>query len=140
MQTNRLAKPSTCLSSHIIAHSGALLVDEGSALQGDGIAQARSRRVEACVAHVFSVRHEALRAATRGPAHVALARQAAMYLCHTALGYSLTSVGRLFERDRTTVSHACRLVEDRRDDKAFDILMACLERSVLGDAKSCGGA
>jgi len=43
---------------------------------------------------------------------------------------SLTEVGHLFERDRTTVSHACGLVEDRRDDPDFDYRLNHLERAV----------
>jgi chromosomal replication initiation ATPase DnaA len=42
---------------------------------------------------------------------------------------SLTEVGHLFDRDRTTVAHACSLVEDRRDDPDFDYLNH-LERAV----------
>ncbi len=96
-----------------------------------GVVQARVRQVEACVASVFGVPHESLRASTRGKADVARARQVAMYLCHTVLGFSLTTVGDLFERDRTTVGHACRLVEDLRDRSNFDDQIAYLERAVL---------
>jgi hypothetical protein len=38
--------------------------------------------------------------------------------------------GHLFERDRTTVAHACGLVEDRRDDPDFDHRLNHLERAV----------
>lgn len=100
-------------------------------LRDDGVVQARTRQVEACVATIFDVRHEALRASTRGKAGVARARQVAMYVCHTTLGFSLTLIGDLFERDRTTVGHACRLVEDLRDNGEFDATMVCLERAVL---------
>ena len=57
----------------------------------------------------------------------AKARQLAMYLCHVALGRSLQEVGDVFGRDRTTVSHACALMEDMRDDRAFDSAVAALE-------------
>ncbi|MBO6674967.1 MAG: chromosomal replication initiator DnaA [Rhizobiales bacterium] len=100
-------------------------------LRERGVVQARVRQVEACVASVFGVPHESLRASTRGKADVARARQVAMYLCHTVLGFSLTTVGDLFERDRTTVGHACRLVEDLRDRSVFDDQIAYLERAVL---------
>ncbi|MEQ8823668.1 MAG: hypothetical protein RIC14_04770 [Filomicrobium sp.] len=40
----------------------------------------------------------------------------------------MTEVGRIFERDRTTVSHACALIEDRRDEPIFDQLLEMLER------------
>jgi hypothetical protein len=103
---------------------------EAWAWREDGLVQARTRNVEACVALVFGVRHESLRASTRGKANVARARQVAMYLCHTTLGFSLTTVGDLFDRDRTTVSHACRVVEDLRDASDFDARLSYLEHSV----------
>ncbi|MBV6656229.1 MAG: hypothetical protein KI785_00520 [Devosiaceae bacterium] len=99
-------------------------------LRKQGIIQARCRQVEAAVATVFGVRHEALRGSSRGKATVARARQVAMYLCHTALGMSLTDVGIMFDRDRTTVAHACHLIEDARDEAAFDTLVTCLEHSL----------
>ena len=57
----------------------------------------------------------------------ARARQLAMYLCHVALGRSLQEVGDIFGRDRTTVSYACALMEDMRDDRGFDDAVAALE-------------
>ena len=61
------------------------------------------------------------------------ARHLAMYLAHTGLGWPLARVGFAFGRDRTTVGHACRKVEDRRDDAAFDRsveeLEACLRHA-----------
>lgn len=55
-------------------------------------------------------------------------RQISMYVCHVSLGLSFTDIGRAFGRDRTTVAHACQVVEDRRDDKAYDGFVAALER------------
>ena len=40
-----------------------------------------------------------------------------MYLAHVTCGLSLTEVGEVFARDRTTVAHACGRVEDLRDDR-----------------------
>ena len=60
----------------------------------------------------------------------AFARQVAMYLAHVACGSSLTEVGALFARDRTHVSHACSVVEDRRDDPELDGRLEHLERAV----------
>ncbi|MEM1284814.1 MAG: helix-turn-helix domain-containing protein [Cohaesibacteraceae bacterium] len=139
MQSTLQPNPSAVTLTELDIHAIAETLVANRSLQTLGHTQAQGRQVEACVAKVFGVRHEALRAATRGPAQVALARQAAMYLCHTTLGFSLTCVGELFERDRTTVSHACRLVEDRRDDEGFDMLISCLERSVAGIVLLCGG-
>lgn len=68
----------------------------------------------------------------RGSADAALARQMAMYLCHVGFGMSLARVAVAFGRDRSTVGHACHLVEDRRDDPAFDQLLSSLEQAVRG--------
>ncbi|WP_342633749.1 helix-turn-helix domain-containing protein [Neorhizobium lilium] len=57
-------------------------------------------------------------------------RQIAMYVCHVALRVSLSDIGDAFGRDRTTVGHACHVVEDRRDDPAFDDFVATVERLV----------
>ena len=82
------------------------------------------------VAQVFGVEADAIDAETRGRAEVALARQVAMYVAHVAGGISLTDVGRMFSRDRTTVAHACAVIEDRRDDPVFDRAIELLEMVV----------
>ncbi|HEY4345465.1 MAG TPA: helix-turn-helix domain-containing protein [Parvibaculum sp.] len=71
-----------------------------------------------------------MRAPTRRRAPVAHARQVAMYLMHVAFGFSLSAVGRHFGRDRTTAAHACRQIEDRRDNQDFDLLLDRLEFAV----------
>jgi chromosomal replication initiation ATPase DnaA len=50
-----------------------------------------------------------------------------MYLAHVSCGLTLTEVGHLFARDRTTVAHACIVVEDRRDEVPFDRALDLLE-------------
>ncbi len=86
--------------------------------------------LEATIAAIFRVPLEELRAPTRGRAVAAFARQVAMYTAHVALGLSLTEVGLRFGRDRTTAAHACRLVEDRRDDLRIDRAIENLEAAV----------
>lgn len=92
--------------------------------------------VEHTVAHAFDITTHELRAPTRCRAPVALARQVAMYLAHVAYGFTLTEVGRLFGRDRTTAAHACRLIEDKRDDTAFDVSLDCLETALRAWAQA----
>lgn len=89
--------------------------------------KARRCVIEIAVSQVFGVALIELRGVTRGRAKVALARQAAMYLAHVVCGMSLTQVGRIFDRDRTTVAHACGLIEDRRDEPCFDRVIELLE-------------
>jgi chromosomal replication initiation ATPase DnaA len=86
--------------------------------------------IEQAVIQVFGIAGKDLRRATRGRAKVALARQVAMYLAHVGCGMSLTETGRLFNRDRTTVAHACGIIEDRRDDPLFDRALDLLEWAV----------
>lgn len=57
-------------------------------------------------------------------------RQIAMYVAHVVLRLSLTDIGIAYGRDRTTVGHACNVVEDRRDDAAYDRFVAGIERIV----------
>src|SRR6266436_4328035 len=76
--------------------------------------------VESVITAAFAVPTYQLRATTRGTAPIAFARQSAMYLAHVALGLSYTDVGRTFGRNRTTAAHACRRVEDRREDPRID--------------------
>jgi chromosomal replication initiation ATPase DnaA len=76
------------------------------------------------VADALQLKLSDILAVTRGSPADAHARQAAMYLAHVALGISLTAIGRFFARDHSTVAHGCRCVEDRRDDPAFDTMIA----------------
>jgi hypothetical protein len=69
----------------------------------------------------------------RGSPRVAFARQVAMYLAHVGFALSFEAVGQNFGRDRTTVSHACRVVEDSRDDLWLDCRLAVLERACCAE-------
>jgi Bacterial dnaA protein helix-turn-helix len=83
--------------------------------------------LEQAVPRVFMVERADLWSETRGRPHVAFARQVAMYLAHVAWGLTLTEVGAVFVRDRTTVAHACGLIEDMRDDPVLDRSLELLE-------------
>lgn len=76
------------------------------------------------VATAFDLPVYEITSPSRRRAPVAFARQVAIYLAHVGLGLSFTDTGRVFHRDRTTVAHACRIVEERRDDACLD---ACLD-------------
>lgn len=86
--------------------------------------------LEHAVTHAFGIDPLAFWSPNRGHPRVALARQVGMYLAHIMFELSLTEVGRLFARDRTTVAHACCVVEDRRDDRTFDRTLDLLESAV----------
>jgi hypothetical protein len=80
-----------------------------------------------CVARDFALDTAALYAATRGAPRTAFARQVAMYLAHTGFQLSHSRLSRIFGRDRTTVAHACRVVEEGRDDIWLDCRLEALE-------------
>src|SRR3954447_12325114 len=80
-----------------------------------------------CVARDFGVEFPDLFGPTRGAPRVAFARQVAMYLAHIGFELSLAAISRVFDRDRTTVSHACHIVEDSRDDIWLDCRLEALE-------------
>ncbi len=61
---------------------------------------------------------------------IARARQLAMYLMHVILQRDYAEVGRFFHRDRTTVSYACALIEDLREDRDFDAEVCRLEMAL----------
>lgn len=60
--------------------------------------------------------------------HACQVRQISMYVCHVALRMPMADIGLAFGRDRSTVSHACHVVEDRRDDPVFDEFVSAIER------------
>jgi hypothetical protein len=86
--------------------------------------------IEDAVAMGFDIAPELLSFPSRGRALICLARQVSMYIAHVCLGLSFTQVGELFERDRTTAAHACEVVEQRRDEDAFDLAITRLERVI----------
>lgn len=107
-----------------------LPADQSRHNQGTSAVPVCTPAAEACklavflAADAFHIPLKGFLAPTRGtPAH-AQARQAAMYLSHVALGVSITAIGAFFRRDHSTIAHACRRVEDRRDDFVFDLMMA----------------
>lgn len=87
--------------------------------------------IDPIVALAFSVDMHELRARKRGSSRVAFARQVSMYLAHVACGLSLTDVGGLYGRDRSTVAHACCVIEDQRDDSELDMKLDHLERAIV---------
>ena len=86
--------------------------------------------VETVVAAAFAVRVSELWAPTRRAAPVAFARQTAIYLAHTVMGLNYSAIARAVGRDRTTVAHACRVLEQRRDDPAIDAIVGRLEHAI----------
>ncbi len=90
-----------------------------------------SEVVGSVVSSIFKISKDQIFSPDRGKASVALARQIAMYLTHIICGHSFTDIGCFFGRDRTTVSHACQLIEDKREDPEIDWSLDLMEHSIL---------
>lgn len=101
---------------------------------GPATGSALERKIELCecmidvAAALFNVCSKELRRPGRSPLGVSRVRQIAMYVTHVVLGLTMHEVGRGFGRDRTTVLHACHLIEDMRDDADFDAIVVMTER------------
>jgi len=90
---------------------------------------ATKRMLVSLVGSALAIDGERLCASGRGTAEEAYARQVALYIAHTTLGFSYTEAGRLFGRDRTTAAHACRRVEEQREIERVDQFVDRLERA-----------
>lgn len=80
------------------------------------------------VAALFNVSSKELRQTGRSSLGISRVRQIAMYVTHVSLELSMREVGQGFNRDRTTVLHACHQIEDMRDDEEFDEIVVRVER------------
>lgn len=89
--------------------------------------EAIARLVAEAVAYACAVPFERVAAIGRGTREAAFARQMAMYLTHTLFGLTLSRTADAFGRDRTTVAHACQLIEDRREEPEIDAQLEALE-------------
>ena len=86
-----------------------------------------SQLIEQQVARVFGIQPADLLRPSRGRKPIALARQVAMYLARVVGGLKLADISRVFCRDRSTVRHACTVIEDLRDDPVFNLMLDHLE-------------
>jgi len=89
-------------------------------------------RIQEAVSETFEVPVAQLKAKKR-TAHIALARQAAMYLTRSLTSRSLQRIGQDFGgRDHSTVIHACSLVEDKLGrDNEFELKIQTVKEALL---------
>jgi len=87
----------------------------------------RARLVMAVVALEFCIPDMPLHYKKGGNSRLIFARQIAMYLTHTVYQINYARVARTYKRDPSTVGHACRVIEDCRDDPMLDAQISKLE-------------
>lgn len=86
------------------------------------------------VAAAFAVPAERIMRRGRAEPLVCQARRVAIYLVHVTYGWTLERVGHVFRVNRATAGTACRWVEDRRDDPAFDETVERLGETLIWPA------
>ena len=95
--------------------------------------RARAAFVTHLVAMATGAPPEAMFAGPRARGRVATARAMAMYLLHVGFALPQNRVAAAFQRDRTTISHACQKVEAMREraelDEALSRLEACVRHA-----------
>lgn len=87
--------------------------------------------LEQIIVDEFGIYPIELKIPTRGRHAASMARQFAIYLAHVMLGIPLNVVATHYGRHRTTATHACHVIEDRRDDKDFDARISRIEEKYL---------
>lgn len=83
--------------------------------------------VSAAVGIEFNLSTTDILSASRGVTHRSFVRQIAMYLTHIIFRLNQTETGRAFARDRSTVAHGLRVIEDARDDPMIEAHIDRLE-------------
>jgi len=88
--------------------------------------------VIAAVGLEFGIPHTLIDNRTKGTSRAAFGRQLAMYLLNVVYDVNLSRVARVFNRDRSTASHACHVIEDQREDPMLDAKICRLETFLTG--------
>lgn len=86
--------------------------------------------VTSLVALVMDIPAREIVTRSRTNTAAARARHVTIYLVHVVLGWQLWRVAAAFSRDRSTASSAVQIVEDMREDPAFDARLAAMEACV----------
>lgn len=90
----------------------------------------RALLAQMTVAEVTGVALMEICADKRGGSRAAFARQTAMYLCHLVFAMNCADIARAFGRDRTTIRHAVRRIEEAREHPDFDRSLQWLEATL----------
>jgi chromosomal replication initiation ATPase DnaA len=88
----------------------------------------RANLAQFIACQVYGVPVEEMRKPTRGRPHVARARQIAIHLARNVFAMSHKQLAAEFGRDRSTIHHACDLIEAMREDSTeFDSTLRWME-------------
>lgn len=88
---------------------------------------ARAHLIVSTVSLEFMVPESAIMSDKKGTSEISYSRQIAMYLMHCIFGTTKSRIAEVFGRHFSTVAHACKVIEDHRDDPVFDGKLITLE-------------
>jgi len=83
--------------------------------------------VIAAVALEFGVTEPDLIDPPKATPHLRFTRQIAMYLINTVYELNPSHIARIFSKDRSTVTHAFKVIEECREDPVLDMKIIHLE-------------
>jgi len=103
---------------------------------------ARANLIASVVALEFSLPQAGIIGAGKGTSDRSYARHIAMYMMYCVFGTTKSRIAEVFGRHVSTVSHACKAVEDQRDDPVFDRKLIDLENRLnrFSNASKTGAA
>ena len=84
----------------------------------------------------FDVPLSEIRRPSRAGNQACDARHVAMYLANTSFQISLSKIALAFGRERTSIAHAVRRIEDWRDEDAFDLRLQRLEEVAIAACRA----
>ncbi len=91
------------------------------------IKEGYKRSILQMMSNIHNVSLDDLLSKSRQKEHVVFARHMAMYVMHTVFSMSYEEIGDCFKRHRTSVTHACKKIEDRRENSSIDHCLHYLE-------------
>ncbi len=99
-----------------------------------------ARLTVAAVSLEFGTPELSLDLRRKGTKQIAFSRQVAMYLLQTVFDMTISRTAELFSRDRSTVTHALKVIEDSREDEVFNRKLIKVEDFLLTSSSLFGGA
>ena len=87
--------------------------------------------VNQMVATAFELKAEQLLNIQNREARTYRARQISMYLMNTSLSLNFVEIADFYGKDRSTVSHACGVIEELRDIVKFDEQICEFEQTIV---------
>lgn len=90
--------------------------------------------IQKTVCNFYGISHNAL-IGKKKDKNIAYARQIAMYICYKMLDITVSSIGKSFNRDHSTVLHSIKVIEEKQNNnRSVNEELEALEKQISGKA------